>query len=172
MATQYRGAPIPAEFSPPTPQPPEAGGGYLSSPFTYGDASQTTSTFQGGTAAWADLQSAYERYRVTHGQVGSSFEEDWLYLDPTIRVAPGALRGARRYSRGIQTGAYFVVPDIEHDPLRYWRLSGTEPVPRGSVIVELWHDEFGYYYMHRNQRIDVPSPWPSHTERRGHAPRR
>ena len=27
------------------------------------------------------------------------------------------------------------------------------------VIVESWHDDFGYYYTNHGVRIDVPSPW-------------
>lgn len=160
MATQYRSAPIPAAFGPPVRSESEHGETYQSAPFTYSEAGAvTTSTFSGSTAAWADLQSAYERYRIAQGQIGAAYDADWLYLDPAIRIAPGAARGAPRISRGIPTGAYMVVPDIDREPLRYWRLTGYRTAPPGSVIVEFWHDDFGYYYMHRGQRIDVPSPW-------------
>lgn len=156
MGRQYRNSTIPAEFSPPVPLPAESGGGYESAPFNYTvDGQAHTDTTSGQTEAWADLQGAYTRYRVAHGQRGFDMV-DWLFLDPNLQVMAGALRGVQRMRRGIQTGINIVVPDIERYPLRYSRLSGFERIPRGSVIVELWHDNFGYYYMHRSQRIDVP----------------
>ena len=157
MGRQYRSAQIPTEFGPPVQMPAEAGGGYQSAEYTYTvGGRQHSSSALGGTAAWADLQGAYTRYAVTHGQHGSAYREDWLFLNPNIRIIPGALHGAPRTRRGIQTGLNIVVPDIEHNPLHYWRLSGFERIPRGSVIVELWRDSFGYYYMYRSQRIDIP----------------
>lgn len=54
-----------------------------------------------------------------------------------------------------------VFPDIDKEPLRYWLQDGKSPTPKGSVIVEFLHDDFGYYYEHGGQRIDVPSPWSS-----------
>jgi len=164
MSRLYRSAPIPADFSAPTEITGEV--------TREGEAPTTTVEYEtavpvpGGTVhfvgprrEWADLQGAYQRYQVTQGQTGEAFQFDWLYLDPTARIVPGAARGAPRIGRGVPSGAYMVVPDIEHEPLRYWRLDGYSPVPRGSVIVEFWHDDFGYYYTHRGQRIDVPSPW-------------
>ena len=156
MGRQYRSAVLPAEFSPPVPLPAASGGGYQSAPFEYTvDGRAHNSSATGGTAAWADLQGAYTRYRVAHGQRGFDMV-NWLFLDPNLHVIPGALRGVQRMRQGIQTGINIVVPDIERYPLRYSRLSGFEQIPRGSVIVELWHDNFGYYYMYHDQRIDVP----------------
>jgi hypothetical protein len=84
---------------------------------------------------------------------------DWFYLDADAIIVAGAARGAPRIGSGIATGVYVVVPDIDHEPLRYWRLYGNSPTPPGSVIVEFWNDDLGYYYPHRGQRVDVPSPW-------------
>ncbi len=161
IASLYRSAPIPAEFPAPSPIMVDVSrGGETPRPVIHYESSITnprgTTTFT-GTREWADLQAAYERYYISQGQMTDDI--DWLYLDPTRRVVPGAARGAPRIGRGIPTGFYMVVPDIERDPLRYWRLTGFDPIPRGSVIVELWHDDFGYYYRHRGQRIDVPRPW-------------
>lgn len=152
MGTLYRSAPIPADFSAPV----RTETGEYQSTLTYPHG---TTSYGGGTAEWADLQAAYERYRISQGQTGDAYESDWYYLDPSSRIVPGAARGAPRIGRGIPSGAYMVVPDIDHEPLRYWHLDGYSPIPRGSTIVEFWHDDFGYYYMHRGQRIDVPSPW-------------
>lgn len=160
MAIEYRSAPIPAAFGPPVRRPPGEDFAYASSPHRYEEGGQTfVSTYSGSTAAWADLQSAYERYRVAHGQVGPTFEQDWLYLDPDRRIIPGGARQAPRISHGINIGIYLVVPDIEREPLHYWRLTGFEHTPRGSVIVELWQDTFGYFYWYHERRIDVPDPW-------------
>ncbi|NIR58141.1 MAG: DUF4157 domain-containing protein [Gammaproteobacteria bacterium] len=164
MSRLYRSAPIPAEFAPPTRttmqvqregQAPVQRTHYQSSVPVEGG----TAHFGGRSPEWADLQAAYKRYQISEGQTGAAYDFDWLYLDPAATIVPGAARGAPRIGRGVPTGAYMVVPDIEHDPLRYWRLDGYSPIPQGSTIVEFWHDDFGYYYMHRGQRIDVPSPW-------------
>lgn len=156
MGTLYRRAPIPADFAAPVQTPT----GEYQSDVTYPPGGAISSVGYGGrTAEWADLQAAYERYRITQGQTGEAYDSDWYYLDPSNQIVPGAARGAPRIGGGIQTGAYMVVPDIDHEPLRYWPLTGSSPTPRGSVIVEFWHDDLGYYYLHRDQRIDVPSPW-------------
>lgn len=158
LATRYRSAPVPADFAAPgrtRTRPP-----LYSSEVTYETPQGGVSeSFVGPRPEWPDLQAAYRRYLVEQGLFGDDYEWDWYYLDPSARVTPGAARGAPRLGGGIQTGTFMVVPDIEREPLRYWRLTGTSPAPEGSEIVELWHDAFGYYYLHRGQRIDVPSPW-------------
>ena len=157
MATRYRSAPLPADFSPPVLS--EDGQNYDSTVQHPASSGISQSTYQGASREWADLQAAYERYRIVQGRTGDAYESDWYYLDPSLVIDPGAARGAPRIGGGIQTGVYMVVPDVDREPLRYWRLSGNSPAPRGSTIIELWHDSFGYFYMHRGQRIDVPSPW-------------
>lgn len=159
LGTRYRSSPIPAAFAPPTQDsasPPQ-----YSSVVNYTDSTGhgVNQTFVGSRSEWADLQAAYQRYLVSQGLTSPDYEADWYYLDPAARVSPGAARGAPRLATGIQTGVYMIVPDIEHEPLRYWRLTGTAPYPRGAVTIELWHDSLGYYYLNQGQRIDVPSPW-------------
>jgi len=154
MATQYRQTPIPSALPPATQDPgnnPPSYSTVISSP-------GGISSYGGRDPGWSQLQAAYELYRISHGQVGSAYDSDWYYLDPSIVILPGAAHGAPRIRSGIQLGIYMVVPDIEHEPLRYWRLTGTSPTPRGSTIVEFWHDDLGYYYMNHGQRIDVPDP--------------
>ncbi|HTQ29772.1 MAG TPA: DUF4157 domain-containing protein [Opitutaceae bacterium] len=158
MGTQYRTTPVPGSFTPPTPTP--STGGYMSSvPYPPG-GKMSGVNFQSSNAAWADLQAAYERNLLSQGlNTGQSpYDRDWFYLDPTATVAPGAARGVQQLRAGTQTGIYVVVPDIENEPLRYWRLTGSSPTPRGSTTVELWVDQLGYYYMYRGQRISVPNP--------------
>lgn len=164
MATRYRSTPIPADFSAPTQivgeveregeQPTPLISYESTVPFPGG-----THHFVGRNSEWADLQSAYMRYRLAEGQTGADYDWDWYYLNPESRILPGTARGAPRLGRGVPSGAYMVVPDVEHEPLRYWRLDGFSPIPPGSVIVEFWHDDFGYYYLRHGQRVDVPSPW-------------
>jgi hypothetical protein len=156
MATLYRSTPIPADFSAPTLRDTGEYESVVSHP---PESSVSIASFGGRSAEWADLQAAYERYRITAGQTAAEYDLDWYYLNPARRIVPGAARGAPRIGRGVPTGAYMVVPDAEREPLRYFRLDGFKPIPSGSVIVEFWHDDIGYYYLHRGARIDVPSPW-------------
>ena len=51
-----------------------------------------------------------------------------------------------------------MVPDVENEPLNYWVLDGYRRVPPGASIVDVWSDDFGYYYRHGDRRIDVPEP--------------
>ncbi len=153
MGALYRTAPIPASL------PPAQLGEYGQFTTEIQPDEHTLSHYGGSTAAWAQLQAAYELYRFSEGQTGDAYESDWYYLTPDLRINPGAARGAPRIGRGTPSGAYMVVPDIDNEPLRYWYLDGYAPIPRGSTIVEFWHDDLGYYYEHRGQRIDVPSPW-------------
>lgn len=153
MGRRYRTTALPSMLPPAT----EAEDGSFGTTIETGGGN--TASYSGLTSAWPELQAAYELYRMEIGETGEEFALDWYYLDPAPVIDTGAARGARRMGRGVPSGAYMVVPDIENDPLRYWRLTGFDPIPRGSVIVEFWHDDFGYYYTHRDQRIDVPSPW-------------
>jgi hypothetical protein len=158
MGTQYRTAPIPGTFSAPTFD--ATTGNYTSSvPYPKGGKISGVN-FQSSQSEWVDLQAAYERYLQSQGLTTSQspYDMDWLYLDPSNTVLPGAAQGAPHLNHGTQTGVNMVVPDIEHEPLRYWRLTGNSPTPRGSTIVEIWHDDLGYYYMNHGQRISVPNP--------------
>jgi hypothetical protein len=158
MGTLYRTAPVPGTFTPPTFI--QSTSGYMSSvPYPPGGTMRGVN-FQSSNAAWTDLQAAYERYLLSQGlnTSQSPYDRDWFYLDPANTIIPGAAQGAPQLHAGVQTGTNVVVPDIENEPLRYWTLTGSSPTPRGTTIVEIWHDELGYYYMHRGQRISVPNP--------------
>jgi hypothetical protein len=158
MGTLYRTAPIPGSFSAPTFD--ATTGNYMSAVQYPPGGKLRGVNFQSSHSEWVDLQAAYERYLLSQGLSTnqSPYDLDWLYLDPANTVVPGAARGAARLSGGIQTGVNMVVPDIEHEPLRYWRLTGNSLTPRGSTIVEIWRDDLGYYYMNHGQRIAVPNP--------------
>ncbi len=158
MGTQYRTAPIPGSFSAPTFD--ATTGNYMSAVSYPKGGKLNGVNFQSSQSEWVDLEAAYERYLQSQGLTTSQspYDMDWLYLDPANTVLPGAAKGAPHLATGIQTGVNMVVPDIEHEPLRYWRLTGNSPTPRGSTIVEIWHDDLGYYYMNHGQRISVPNP--------------
>ena len=143
MGTMYRSAPIPAEFSP--PECDIEGSGYTSTIRYPPGSSPVSSSYGARSAMWTDLQAAFERYRITLGETGPEFDSDWYYIDPRETIEPGAARGAPRIGRGVPSGACMVFPDLDGEPLRYWRLDGFTPVPRGSVIIEFWHDDFGFY---------------------------
>lgn len=156
MGRLYRSAPVPADFAAPVQRPE----GDWESTVSYPEGSGTASSaYGGGTAEWVDLQAAYERYRITINQTGEAFDSDWYYLNPSVSINPGAARGAGMLSSGILSGANAVFPDIDGDPLNYFLLDGSTPIPRGAQIIELWHDDFGYYYLRHGRRIDVRSPW-------------
>jgi Domain of unknown function (DUF4157) len=167
MGTDFRKAPVPGDFSAPTFTP--GSGGYVST-VQYPPGGQASGVgFPSAQPEWADLQAAYERHLISEGgsRFQSPYERDWMYLDPASMVVPGAAQGAPRLNTGIQTGVWVIIPDIEHNPSTTLELTGTWPRPPGSVIVELWIDQLGYYYMHRGQRIDVPNP---HYRRGEHPP--
>lgn len=83
------------------------------------------------------------------------------YIPPgNAALGPNAGRTDRLATAGIATGMYIVVPDPEHDPMSYHRLTGTSesdyfgPRPAGveNAIVEVFHDQLGYYYPYHGRR--------------------
>jgi hypothetical protein len=61
---------------------------------------------------------------------------------------------APQRSFGVSTGMYLVVPDPNNNPLNYERLSGFGN--RKGEIVEVVHDDEGYFYMWQGRRIPLP----------------
>jgi hypothetical protein len=158
MADYYRTNPMPGELPAATLDPREA----PDSPDTFSTTITTpygNSSYGGVHISWSQLSAAYELHLISKGMSSLDYWFDDTYLIPDYTIVPGAARGAHRLSRGIQSGAYMVFPDVENDPHNYWRLDGYTAVPRGAQIIEFWHDDIGYYYMLHDQRIDVPSPW-------------
>ena len=159
MATRYRSAPIAPDFASPVPEK----SGEFTTSFRYGNAKgeEALAEFTRATPEWADLQGAYFRQLHLQGilESGKGFFLDGYYLDPSAAVTPGVARGAPRVRSGTPSGAYVVFPDIENAPLRYFVVDGYTEAPPGSVIVELWQDEFGYYTTRGGQRVDVADPW-------------
>jgi hypothetical protein len=159
MGRQYRSAPIPPDFAAPTPD--QSRGFTTTVDYDTPGNLEASAEYSRLTPDWADLQGAYFRQLLRQGLIASNrvYVLDGYYLDPSAAVTPGAAQGARRASSGTPTGAYVVFPDIESDPLRYWRVDGYRDAPPGSIIVELWQDDFGYFTTRGEQRIDVANPW-------------
>ena len=163
MAKLYRSAPIPAEFAAPVKeqidvegQPDSSAPEHYVSSVSYPGG---TSSYGGKTPEWADLQGAYERYRRRQGQTGAEFDADWYLLIPPTESCPAPRVVPAALPRASLPALTWSFQNLDHEPLRYWHLDGKAPTPKGSRIVEFWHDDFGYYYEHKGQRIDVPSPW-------------
>jgi hypothetical protein len=162
MRRQYQLTAIPGDFAPPEP----ADDGMVRSTVTYPAGSDNlANSFLAVSPDWVELQAAYMRHLATLGPITTAEESGFHYLDPSVRHTRRAATGAPRLRPGTPSGAYIVVPDIERDPYTYRLVDGFTPLAGGSPIIELQHDDLGYYYMHRGRRIDVRSPWRSETPR-------
>jgi hypothetical protein len=53
-------------------------------------------------------------------------------------------------------GIHIIVPDPENQPFVYHRLTQHEPFHGPGVIMEVWHDDFGYYYPYKDQKHYLP----------------
>ena len=97
-------------------------------------------------AEWQDTTRFY-----AHRGVASGRSTDLLFINiPYIGRLPTRQRAVTRslMSRGVNTGIYIAVPDPENDPLTYTRVTGFETLPRRGVILDVWNDDFGYFYRY------------------------
>ncbi len=78
---------------------------------------------------------------------------------PYIQAPPTPRRAVARVpiSRGVKLGIYIHVPDPENEPLVYRRVTGFERLQPGDVILDVWHDDFGYYYIYKGVEHYLPS---------------
>jgi hypothetical protein len=98
----------------------------------------------GGTQASQDAQMFY-----VHRGNTMKMDMDLLFLNiQYIETGPVANKKIKPVALGskVQTGVYIVVPDEKNAPLDYRRLRSNERVGRAESIIEVWHDDFGYYY--------------------------
>lgn len=107
--------------------------------------------------AWLDTVAAYANRAQAAGMSLDEVYFNLAYINtdplPGRRITP-----ARISPRGINIGAWIVVPDPENAPLDYYLLTGFEEV-RGPIM-EVWEDDFGYFYMYKGERHYLPrSPW-------------
>jgi len=110
-------------------------------------------------ARWRDVVMFYAHRQVGFGtRIGRvGLNSFYIKTEPvrTRQIAP-----ARISPRGTPAGAYIVVPDPENAPLDYILLRGFGEGRGRGPILEVWHDDFGYYYLYKERRIYLPrSPW-------------
>lgn len=79
---------------------------------------------------------------------------NWFHLDTAPLPAPAVRRSPT--SRGLGTGIYIQVPDAQHAPLVYRRLTGYEGWQQGGAILEVWQDDIGHYYHRGGGKIYLP----------------
>lgn len=61
--------------------------------------------------------------------------------------------------RATRPGYRVIVKDPEHDPDTYQWSTGHEGwQPKGSMVLEVWRDDVGYYYEAGGRKIYVPQP--------------
>jgi len=75
---------------------------------------------------------------------------DYIDTDstPQRRIPPVTFR------RGVSTGINIAVPDPENRPLQYQVITPTT-IPPG-IMLEVLHDDFGYYYIYRSRKQYLP----------------
>ena len=103
---------------------------------------------------WTDTVRFYAHRGVAIGR-----GTELLYFNiPYIEREPTPARTVARapISRGVNLGIYISVPDPENEPLIYSRVTGYEPLPTRGVILDVWHDDFGYYYLFKGERHYLP----------------
>jgi hypothetical protein len=106
-----------------------------------------------GPQLWQDVLVLYTHWKEDHGADSAEIFHNHPYIEteplPTPQVAPV------RTPRATDTGIYLIVPDAVNEPLVYQRLTGYEGWRRG-VIVTVWVDDFGYFYMSQGRKIYLP----------------
>ncbi len=98
----------------------------------------------GGPQVWQDTAALYlHRQQATGQSLETAFDNVGA-----IQTAPIPTPAVRRspVRTGVGIGIYLVVPDPEDAPLVYHRLTGYEGWQERGVIVEVWSDDFGYFY--------------------------
>jgi hypothetical protein len=102
---------------------------------------------------WQDVSALYLHRQVSLGRDLEASSKNVFYIRtepvPEKRTKGAAIAG------GIQTGRFVVVPDAENDPLRVYSVSPSTTTTEGE-IVELWHDDLGYYYLYGGRKIYLP----------------
>lgn len=104
--------------------------------------------------AWQDTTRFY-----AHRGVGLGRSTDLLYTNlPYIERAPTRRRAVARrpVSRGVNLGIYIAVPDPDNEPMTYTPVTGYNKLPGRGVILDVWSDDFGYYYLYGGEKHYLP----------------
>lgn len=104
----------------------------------------TVSYEVGGPEAWQDTAALYLHRQQNAGESLAAADENVFSIQTAPIPTPVVARAPVR--TGIGTGIYLIVPDPENAPLVYRRLTGYEGWQERGVIVEVWSDDFGYFY--------------------------
>jgi hypothetical protein len=109
----------------------------------------------GGPEAWQDTAALYLHRQQAHGESVEAAAENVFSIQTAPIPTPAIARAPVR--TGIGTGIYLIVPDPMNAPLVYRRLTGYEGWQERGVIVEVWSDDFGYFYWAgENRKIYLP----------------
>ena len=138
MVRELEAAPIPSAWLAPEAKFPRG-------------AIQIGSSTQPG---WQDAQMFYAIRAAGLGQ-----DMDQVFLNGSYIITDPI--PSRRISRapirpGIGVGLYIVVPDPVNEPLVYRRLTPYEGWNVPGVIIEVWKDDFGYYYPYNGAKHYLP----------------
>jgi hypothetical protein len=108
----------------------------------------------GSTQAWQDAQMFYAQRSVGRGMDPDDVFSNGFYIE----TDPVPVRQTARQpmGSGVALGLYIVVPDPDREPLVYHRLNQYEPWSGPGVIMEVWHDDLGYYYPYHGQKHYLP----------------
>jgi hypothetical protein len=99
-----------------------------------------------------DMLALYIRRQGELGATADLITTNFMYL----RWGPTEERHAPPpQPRAVRTGIYLIVPDPKGNPLEYHRISRSEPFGQG-VIVDVWRDESGYFYLYEGRRVALP----------------
>jgi len=99
-----------------------------------------------------DMLVLYVRSQLELGSSADLISTNFMYL----RFGPSEERHAPLpQPRAVRTGIYLIVDDPEGNPLEYHRISRSEPFTEG-VIVDVYRDERGYFYLYEGRRVDLP----------------
>ena len=107
-----------------------------------------------GNQAEQDAQIIYAHRASAAGVDFDVASNNTYYIQ--MRPVPTAQTARMPLGGGIGLGIYIVVDDPDRAPLVYHRLTQYEPWSGPGVIMEVWHDSFGYYYPYHGQKIYLP----------------
>jgi hypothetical protein len=98
----------------------------------------------GGPPVWQDTAALYlHRQRAAGSSIEAAFDN--VFSIQTEPIPTPALRRSP-VGRAVGIGIYLIVPDRDNAPLAYRRLTGYEGWQERGEIVEVWSDDFGYFY--------------------------
>jgi hypothetical protein len=110
----------------------------------------------GSGPEWEDPLRFFSNWQLEQGQDAGILTINLTYIPdpPQTTRTPGIPRVP--ISSGVSAGIWIVVPDPDNKPLEYHRLSSHEVWNGPGEIIEVWHDDSGYYYNNKGQKHYLP----------------